>query len=360
MATRLSFLDRLKREADQQRAQAEAVARERETRENCYLNDIEPRMKALTSYLEGLVATLLEVKPNLRIHFPVPGYGDLGVEPYWDYQMGHERRHRSFLISMSWTLRVDPERSRVVRAEGPGKVKTLTSLFRQHHLGGIKEERRTQQGEVVTASFHARGFIKARMHAQISAEDPILRLAFDNASWLGSSRRQIPWDQIDERLFDRIARFIVREDDSLFAEELSEELRQRLRPDSAVAPVQSPPSKLPGAVLAEARGQVAVTPESPVSVAPPLEQSTDLTVPAPAVSAPVTEQTPQVEIPPAALVEPAPPKMIYTPSMIAAPPPPDAGESIAFDESKLDASAFMSRMSRTLARLRIDEDEDKA
>ena len=78
-------------------------------------------------------------------------------------------------------------------------------------------------------------------------------------------------------------------------------------------------------------------------------------------TSPVSAQTPQVETPPPALAaEPAPPKMIYTPSMIAAPPPPGAGEAIAFDESKLDASAFMSRMSRTLARLRIDEDDDRA
>lgn len=351
LATRLSFLDRLKHEADQQKAQAEAAARDRDARESRYLGEIEPRMKTLTTYLEGLVATLLEVKPTLHIILPVAGYGDLGVEPHWDYQIAHERRHRSFLISMSWTLRVDPERTPLVRADGPAKVKTLTSLFRQHHLGGIKEEKRTALGEVLSASFHARGFIKARMQAQISAEDPILKLLFENASWLGSSRRQMGWDQINERLFDRIARFIVREDDSLFAEELSEELLQRLRPDSPAAA----PSKLPGALLAEARGYTPAVPVAPTIA--PLTQFA-------ATAERVQEASPQAQAPllqtqqdPAPVVEP---EIDFTPSMIAAPPPPDAGEPIAFDESKLDAGAFMTRMNLTLARFRIDEDQDKS
>ena len=72
----MSFLDRLKREADQQRAQAEAVARERDERDARYLGHIEPRMKSLTSYLEGLTATLNEVKPPvvvpMTILLPIP------------------------------------------------------------------------------------------------------------------------------------------------------------------------------------------------------------------------------------------------------------------------------------------------
>ena len=81
-----------------------------------------------------------------------------------------------------------------------------------------------------------------------------LRLMFENASWLGSSRRQVPWEQINDGLFDRIARFIVREDDSLFTEELPDALRQRLRKDqepAGQAAVQAP-AQPPAPVAADA------------------------------------------------------------------------------------------------------------
>ena len=312
----MSFLDRLKREADQQRLQAEQAAREREELEARYRTQIEPRMKALVQYLEGLAATLLEVRPAFVVQMPIQGYGDLCTVPFYDYKVEHERRHRSFVISMTWSLRVDPERTPAVRADNVTRVRTLTNLFRQYHLGGIKEEKRTPQGEISVATFHARGYIKAKLQAQISAEDPVLRMVLDNASWLGSSRKQVPWDRIDDSLFDRIARFVVREDDSLFSEELPEELKQKLRRESpaADAPAPAPPASAP---------PIAARPEpqpAPVQAPPPAPTSK---------SSVIADED-----------EPLPSTTSYVPSVIPAPAPVSAIDVIEFDESKLGLDQF--------------------
>lgn len=314
---RVSFLDRLKREAEQQRLQAEAVARERDERDSRYKSEIEPQMKALTAYLEGLAATMLEVRPPISIPMAIQGYGEITLVPFWDYKVEHDRRQRSFALSMAWSMRIDAERAPAVRADGVTRVKALTSIFRQYHLGGIKEEKRTPQGDLSCATFQARGLIKSRMEAQISADDPVLRLTFENASWLGSSRRQVPWEQINDSLFDRIARFIVREDDSLFTEELPDALRQRLRKDQ------------------EPTGRAAVQ------------------APAPAPSDRVREATPAVAPPPVPAIAPVAPAVepvvaAFPPEstggfgqgMLAAPAPITEGEVIEIDESKLGLSDF--------------------
>ncbi len=268
----MSLLDRLKREGDQQRAQQEAVTRERDSRDALYKEEIEPRMKALVTYLEALVATLNEVKPVVVVKMPIAGYGDLGAQPVWDFRIDHDRRYRNFVVSMDWTLRVDPEHTPVVRAEGVTKIKTLTAAFHKFHLGGVKEEKRNKSGELLIASFHARGHIKARLEAKISADDPLLRMTLSNVSWLGSSQRQFIWQQIDDDLSDRIARFIVREDDSLFTEELNDSLRQQLKKESEAQtlaaeialkpPVQSvsvieSPVSVPATIETQAPGDVA-------------------------------------------------------------------------------------------------------
>ncbi len=272
-------------------------------------------MKALTTYLEGLAETLREVRPPILVPLTMQGYGDLAGVPVWDYKVEHERRYRGFLLDMSWTLRIDPERSPEVRAEGAGRIQTLTSLFRQHHLGGVKEVQRTAKGEVSIAMFHARGHIKARMQAQISAEDPVLRMSFENVNWLGSSRRQVAWNEIDDGLFDRIARFIVREDDSLFTEELPEALRQKLGRDPE--PVRRP---LPGESLAQtSRPAPAATPRPAapaVTPEPPRTQS----APRPAEKAhPADEADRRASVP----------------GTIRAPAPVEPGEVIQIDESRL-------------------------
>ena len=327
-------------------------------------------MKALLAYLEGLAATLLEVKPPIVVSMAIQGYGELCAVPFFDYKIEHERRHRSFGITMTWSMKVDAERAPIVRADGVTRVKALTSIFRQYHLGGIKEEKRTPQGELSCATFHARGFIKARMEATISADDPVLRLIFENASWLGASRRQVPWDQVDDDLFDRIARFIVREDDSLFTEELSDALKQKLRREpQPPAPAATPavatrdaaprPVSQAAAVAAQASAPV---PTAPAIPAPKSPQALD-TTPAPAGAAALAPmaQGEMIEIdesklgladfketdqPPSvfsadALQRATPAPKLDSPALssaigtIPAPPPVSAGEVIPIDESKL-------------------------
>lgn len=265
----VSLLDRLKREGDQQRALQEVVTRERDTRDALYKNEIEPRMKALVTYLEALVATLNEVRPLVVVKMPIAGYGDLGAQPIWDFRIDHDRRYRNFVVTMDWTLRVDPEHTPIVRAEGVTKIKTLTAAFHKFHLGGVKEEKRNKSGELLIASFHARGHIKARLEAKVSADDPVLRMVLSNVSWLGSSQRQFSWQQIDDDLADRIARFVVREDDTLFTEELGSSLRQQLKKESeadafaaelgfAEPMAQAQPSEVPVVVEASAATQAQV------------------------------------------------------------------------------------------------------
>jgi hypothetical protein len=273
----VSLLERLKREAEQQKAAQEAEARVREERDRVYLGEIDPRMKALVEYLEGLLHTLQQLKPQVYVKLPIQGYGDLAALPLFDFKFNADRRYRSWLLELDWTLRVDPERTPVVSANTATRVRALSDAFRALHLGGVKELRRNNSQEIVEASFHARGHIKANMKATISQDDPVLRLSFTNVSWLGTSRRQMPWQQIDELLFDRLGRYLAREDDSLFTEELPEELKQRLRtegstiPASALtAPNPAPPAQNtpPAPPSAPQAASIPVTAPTPVAAPP--------------------------------------------------------------------------------------------
>ncbi|MBK8067373.1 MAG: hypothetical protein IPK27_07020 [Rhodanobacteraceae bacterium] len=116
---------------------------------------------------------------------------------------------------MTWSLRVDPERTPAVRADNVTRVRTLTSLFRQYHLGGIKEKRTA--GRALGGDFP-----RPRLHQGAPAGADFRRGSgiahgAGQCELARSSRKQVPWERIDDALFDRIARFVVREDDSLFS-----------------------------------------------------------------------------------------------------------------------------------------------
>lgn len=270
----MSFLDRLKREAEEQRLAAEAASREREERESTYRKEVEPRMLKLVEYLEGVVRTLIEIKPSFRAFMNIAGYGDLAAQPMWDYRFEHERRHRSLVLKLEWTWRVDPEKSPIVRAETAQKVRALIGAFRSHLLGGIKEELRNRAGDIVVATFHPRGQIRASFEAQISADDPVLRMVFTNASWLGTSRRQVPWIHIDDDLHDKLARFLVREDDTLFTEEFG----ARPRAPQVAAPV-SVESMAPGDDDRTPAPREPAKVEAPTPPPAPVEEPSEPTTP---------------------------------------------------------------------------------
>lgn len=260
----VSFLDRLKREAEERRRAEELAARERDAREQLFRGEIEPRVRALIEYLEGLVRTLQELKPDIRASMNIAGYGDLSLQSMWDYRLEHERRYRGFALSMSWTWRIDPERTPPVRAETAQRVKVLLGSFRQYHLGGIKDERRSKTGEIVAATFQARGQVKASFGGQISADDPVLRLLFTNASWLGTSRRQVPWAHVNDELFDKLARFLVREDDALFTEEFGSTADATTDTGSAAGAAEPDPVRAPEPMVQRQPAASPAPPPEPV------------------------------------------------------------------------------------------------
>jgi hypothetical protein len=191
------------------------------------------------------------------------------------------------------------------------------------------------------------------MKGQISAEDPILRLSFENTNWLGASRRQLPWDELDDSLFDRIARFIVREDDSLFMEELPDALRERLGREPTARQARPPaeradPVRAVDRPAAQAAPDLSATPDARSAS----ESADSAAIDGPARTPTAASERPRAEatsgkdavttpeIPPTRHQEPAPTEAKAVRGFIPAPAPMEHDDFIVFDESKLGLSHY--------------------
>jgi hypothetical protein len=267
----VSILERLKQEDAAQRQAAEAAARERDARERTYRDQIEPRMSRLVQHMEETARTLISLKPTIRNCMTVAGYGDVTVQPLWDYRLEHERRRREWVLKLSWTWRVDSARSPVVRVDSGAKCRALIAVFRTHQLSGVREEARNRAGdEIVVASFQARGLIRASLETAISVDDPALRMTFTNASWLGTSQRQVPWLHMDDELLDKLVRFLVREDDTLFTEEFTARRETEELPASPAVEAAARPRPAP---IETESFEVPMAPAAAQPAAPAAEQA---------------------------------------------------------------------------------------
>ncbi len=232
----MSLIDRLNKEAQKARESRELSERERLEREQNYQSVLQGRMMALHEYLEQLIAHLKELQPSIGLNYQLSTYGDLPALMLHEYKLEAERRMLSYVINIAWRARVDHERCRELKASGHTRVRQLIDQFRALHLGGISDIKQgAAGGDLLSATFHPKGFIHISMRAILHAHDPVLRLSFENLDTLGTTHKQFPGDEVDDNLFDRIGRFLVREDNALIMEALPEDLRRRLRGGDGVA-----------------------------------------------------------------------------------------------------------------------------
>ncbi len=225
----MSLLDRIGKEAQKVRAEREREALEKQRKEDRYEQVVAPAMIGLYEYLQTLARDLGEVRPPVHLEFELTHYGSVPLSILHDYKIEQAKRRYSFEISMSWRARVDYEKIKELVVHGHRKVRQLIDQMRQLHLGGVREPENGPNGDVVSARFHPRGFLHLEMHAKASAYDNYLRLSFRHLDSLGTTHKHVFAEQLDEAFYDRLGRFLVREDDELIKETLTPEMRARLQ-----------------------------------------------------------------------------------------------------------------------------------
>lgn len=225
----MSLLDRIGKEAQKVRAERERVALEKQRQEDRYDQVVAPAMIGLYDYLQALARDLAEVRPPVHLDFDFSHYGRVPFSVIHDYKIEQQKRRYSFEISMSWRARADHEKIKELVVSGHRKVRQLIDQMRQLHLGGVREPEHGPNGDVVSARFHPRGYLHLEMHAKASAYDNYLRLSFRHLDSLGTTHKHVFAEQLDEAFYDRLGRFLVREDNELIKETLTAEMRARLQ-----------------------------------------------------------------------------------------------------------------------------------
>lgn len=225
----MGILDELEREAEQRR-QAEADAQAgRAERERTWSEQLAPRLAELGEYLKQLVGTLryLERKPTVR--YGLPGYGEVVAEVEPQFSLRVEPGRNRFEIELEYAAQVLSDQCPRVAVAGVTRVATLQGVFQQHRLSGLAEPRKNANGEIVEALFVARGRIPMRVHVLGEQSAANVRMQFSNMEGFGESGRSFGPAQLTPEMFDALGRFIARQETGFAQEQVSDEVRARLK-----------------------------------------------------------------------------------------------------------------------------------
>ncbi len=225
----MGLLDDLEQESQRRKASLGDSDRAKLEREEAFKTRLEPGMQAFHEYLLKLTTNLAFLKPRTQIRHDIPGYGAVVATIDHDYDLrANTISPMSKEIVLNFSATVATDECPTVQVQGAPKIRTLNSFFQKVRLAGIAEFKKDDAGEMIAATFRARGRIPLNMTVNADADSGIAKLSFTNFDSMGAVAKTATAAQFNEQLFDEVARFIAREESTLFREALSDDFRKQL------------------------------------------------------------------------------------------------------------------------------------
>ena len=225
----MNWLEDLEAQAQARRAGGESAERSREACEDAYREQLLPAMQSLHEYLQRLIESLTYLKPVVKIEYAVPGYGNVPAQLAHDYALRIDSQARSTEIHLESNANVLTEDAAPIAVDGAAKVRAINGAFQKVRLAGLQDFRKDDSGEMVAAQFRARGKIALHADIRADAESGMVKMTFLNHDDWGTRARSYTPAQMNATLYDQLGRYISRQSDDLFREELSASTRQHLQ-----------------------------------------------------------------------------------------------------------------------------------
>lgn len=225
----MGLLDELENEAQRRKSEEDGTIALKASRESAYRTTLEPAMGALLAYLQELVAKLKLLQPKIVIRHNLPGYGEVVGYVEHEYEVHEHRLPSAKEITLSFFCAVATSECPTIQIEGANRVRAVSALFQRHRLGAPLAPVKDATGEVVSATFKAKGRIPLTAVFSADTVTGQLRLTFTNFDDLATATKNVAPENVNEALYDEIGRYVMREPTRLLREELSEDYRSQLR-----------------------------------------------------------------------------------------------------------------------------------
>lgn len=225
----MGLLEELEREAVERGIAGEDAARRKSARSDAWRAELEPALDQLHAYLGELIGKVRQLKPRAALHYHVPGYGEIAGYVEHEYRLDDARMPSSREITLDYSCAIATDECPTADIEGASRVRAVSGFFQRHRIGGMLAPRKDASGDLVAATFRAKGRIalSAKFHAD--AESAQLRMTFVNFDGFGTTTKPVPASEVNAALFDEIGRFLLREPNALLREDLPEAYRRELR-----------------------------------------------------------------------------------------------------------------------------------
>lgn len=226
----MSFLDELKKEAEQRRTLTKDSQQHQESQHKTYLATIQPKIKQLHDYLTDLTEQLNFVKPEILVDYHLESFGTISGLRQEDYFLSVDNPVETHLLSLSFACVTD----KVIRFDRDNEktIERIKDYLWSHNLRFEYKESRNMQHRLYRGYFTLNGRISIMMSFSIDMEG-VITLTSKNFEGLGVVKYTFQANEINEAFLDGVAKWIVRKPNP-FTEahgkyQVADEARQQLQ-----------------------------------------------------------------------------------------------------------------------------------
>lgn len=223
----MSYLDELKGQTEKQKQQAEADKQKAEQQEKAYQKTLLPKMEQIFTYLSEVCAHLNKLNMDTLVDYQLETLATLTGLRQSDYVMQTDSSKEMKSLQINFECAKEGELEVVV--ETKPKVEQWTQYLQQHNLKFHTRKQLDENQAVIGARFIIQNHIPISFRFQADVDHNKILLNIHNFDKPGVQKVQFTPESMNEEALDRMAKYIAREESSLFSLEMSESDRQRLR-----------------------------------------------------------------------------------------------------------------------------------
>jgi hypothetical protein len=224
----MGLLDDLKKQVEEKEHKERQQNAELKTQQRFYDDHLQKVMQRAHEYFAELVEHLKAVAPDISPVYPISPPKEPPVllkQEGYGFRSDSYEKPTNILVYCECNLAKRHEF--YVRTKAA--VESYSALLDSYNFPYYTKNELDQRHNIVNARFVLEGPLKVQIRLLASPEDRCLYLDLLNIEDRAVKRYKLSPENLDEALLDRVARMLVREEETLFAVKLSDDARAELR-----------------------------------------------------------------------------------------------------------------------------------
>ena len=223
----MGLLDDLKNQAETLRAKEQQGEAGSGDKSQFYDKEIHPRMKEIYGFLKEMTENLNFIKPETIVQYPIYPGGEKQAFRQGKYNLIIDSPQ--LIKDIKLTCKAELDKPVKLRVKGEDNVNKLMELLASYKIQNKRKDYNDKSYKLTHSDIAIEGPLNISIQFIASDDSSYIQLFLANFEGPGVIKRNIEAKNINQDFLDKLGRYILREDNKLFALDISEKDKQAIR-----------------------------------------------------------------------------------------------------------------------------------